>query len=80
MGINVNNPAPEFTSEYITVRAASEFSGYNQQYIRRLLRGGIFRTRKIGQIWIIDYKYFVKYLNDASRSDDNRFGPQTSCK
>jgi len=41
MGFSVKNPVPEFTSEYITARAASEFSGYNQQYIRRLLRGAI---------------------------------------
>ncbi len=80
MGFSVNNPVPEFTSEYITVRAASEFSGYNQQYIRRLLREGVFRTRKIGQIWLIDHMDFVNYLNHAVRSIDKRFGPQINLK
>ena len=76
MGFSVKDITPEFTDEYITVRTASQFSGYNRQYLRRLLREGVFRTRKIGQIWLIDHKDFMDYLNDAARSKDKRFGPQ----
>ena len=76
MGFSVNNLIPEFTDEYITVRAAAEFSGYNQQYLRRLLRKGVFRTRKIGQIWLIDQRNFKDYLDGANQSKDKRFGPQ----
>ena len=76
MGFSVNNLIPEFTDEYITVRTASEFSGYNQQYLRRLLRKGVFQTRKIGQIWLIDQRDFKDYLQGANQSKDKRFGPQ----
>lgn len=76
MGFSVNNPVPEFTSEYITVRSASKFSGYNQQYLRRLLREGVYKTKKIGQIWLIDPRDFLTYLEDATQSKDKRFGPQ----
>jgi hypothetical protein len=76
MGFSVNRLVPEFTDEYITVRSAAEFSGYNQQYLRRLLRKGVFRTRKIGQIWLIDQRDFKLYLEGANRSKDKRFGPQ----
>ena len=76
MGSSVKDITPEFTDEYITVRTASQFSGYNRQYLRRMLREGVFRTRKIGQIWLIDHKDFMDYLNDATRSKDKRFGPQ----
>ena len=76
MGFSVNNLIPEFTDEYITVRTAAEFSGYNQQYLRRLLRKGVFQTRKIGQIWLIDQRDFKDYLQGANQSKDKRFGPQ----
>lgn len=78
MGFSVNSKFLVIPCEFITVRSASEISGYNQHYLRRLLRKGVFKTRKIGQIWIIDHKDFVNYLNDAAQSDDNRFGPQNS--
>jgi len=77
MGFSVKGLYPEFTEDYITVRTASEYSGYNQQYLRRLLRGGGLKTKKIGQIWLINQKDFVNYLYDAAQSDDKRFGPQT---
>jgi hypothetical protein len=76
MGFSVNTPVPEFTSEYITVRSAAEISGYNQQYLRRLLRNGVFRTKKIGQIWLIDHSDFINYFSKAKQSNDKRFGPQ----
>ncbi len=76
MGFSVIRPIPEFTEKYITVKSASEFSGYNQQYLRRLLRNGLFKTRKIGQIWLIDHSDFSKYLSEAKQSKDKRFGPQ----
>jgi excisionase family DNA binding protein len=76
MGFSFNSLVPEFTDEYITVRSASEFSGYNQQYLRRLLRKGVLKTRKIGQIWLIDQRDFKDYLKEANQSKDKRFGPQ----
>jgi len=79
MGFSFNSVQSDITVEFITVKYASEFSGYNQQYLRRLLREGVFRTRKIGQVWLINQKDFVNYLYDAAQSDDKRFGPQTIC-
>ncbi len=76
MGFSFNSLVPEFTDEYITVRSAAEFSGYNQQYLRRLLRMGVFRTRKIGQIWLIERSDFDVFLSQVKKSGDNRFGPK----
>ncbi len=77
MGFSFNSELSAITGEFLAVRSASEISGYNEQYIRRLLRNGIFKTKKIGQIWLIDYSEFVKYLSEATRTIDKRFGPQT---
>jgi hypothetical protein len=40
MGFSVEGLTPEFSENYITVRKASECTGYNQQYLRRMLREG----------------------------------------
>jgi excisionase family DNA binding protein len=66
----------DFLGEYITVKTAAEISGYNQQYIRRLLRENTFRSKRLGQLWLIDQKDFIKYLNEARKSNDKRFGPK----
>ena len=76
MGLSIKYPKFEISGKYLTVKSATEISGYNEQYIRRLLRNGIFKTKKIGQIWLIDYSEFVKYLSEATRTIDKRFGPQ----
>jgi len=76
MGFSFNSELSEITGEFLTVRSAAEISGYNQQYLRRLLRNRVFQSRKIGQIWLIDKKSFLDYLKSANKSKDKRFGPQ----
>ncbi len=78
MGFSVNSKVLVILGEFITVRSASEISGYNQQYLRRLLRKGLFKTRKIGQIWLIDKSEFVAYLSEATQATNKRFGPLIS--
>ena len=79
MGFSFISPVAEITGEYLTVKSAAEFSGYNQQYLRRLLRNRVLKTRKIGQVWLIDKKGFIKYLRDARNSKDKRFGQMRQC-
>ena len=76
MGISINSLRSDFIEEYLTVRTAAKISGYNQQYLRRLLRKGAIKTRKLGQIWLIDHSDFVNYLSEATQAKDKRFGPQ----
>jgi len=77
MGFSFNEMSPDITRDYITVKTASKYSGYSEQYLRRILREGTLKTRKIGQIWLIDESDFRKYLKDASMSPDKRFGPHS---
>lgn len=76
MGFLFNAIQSDYSNEYITVKTATEISGYNQQYLRRLLRESAFNSKKIGQLWLIDKGNFLEYLNEAKRSKDKRFGPQ----
>ena len=62
MGFSFHSLVPELIDQYITVKSAAEFNGYNQQYLRRLLRKRILKTRKTGQVWFIDQMDFKDYL------------------
>jgi len=75
MGFSVKTYVSDFSTEYITVRTAAKISGYNQQYLRRLLRENILQSKRIGQLWLIDRDDFLKYLKHAKKSVDKRFGP-----
>ncbi len=76
MGSSFNNLNFDIDEKWISVKSAAEFSGYNQQYLRRLLRNGHFKSKKIGQIWFIDICEFNNYLSNTEESKDKRFGPQ----
>jgi len=71
-----SNVSPLTTHNHISVKAASTFSGYSQQYLRRLLRGGRLVSIKVGQLWLIDKKCFDTYLKKAGKTQDRRFGPK----
>jgi len=76
MGFSINELYADHSNDYITVRTAAEISGYNQQYLRRLLRDNTFRSRKLGQLWLIDRDQFIEYVFNARKSRDKRKGPQ----
>jgi excisionase family DNA binding protein len=75
MGFSFNTLESDYSNEYISVRTAAEISGYNQQYLRRLLRDNIFRCKRIGQLWLIERDNFINYLENAKQAKDKRFGP-----
>ena len=60
----------------MSVRAAAEYSGYNVQYLRRLLRFGELDGIKIGQVWLVRIASLDLYLERASGRDDRRLGPR----
>lgn len=76
MGFSFKSLESDFSTEYITIRTAANFSVYHQQYLRRLLRENVFQSKRIGQLWLIDSNSFLDYLNHAKRANDRRFGPQ----
>ena len=43
-----------FINQHITVQAAAEGTGYNIQYLRKMLRSGTSKSVKIGQMWLIE--------------------------
>jgi hypothetical protein len=65
---------------YIPVNAACKLSGYNQQYLRRLLRQEKLEGIKIGQVWLIETLSLENHLSLGDQGRDRRYGPQTRKK
>jgi excisionase family DNA binding protein len=64
--------------KHISVKAAAKFSGYNIQYLRRLLRAGRLEGIKIGQVWLIRLASLEAYLRNGQMVRDRRHGPRGS--
>ena len=67
---------PVVFNNCISVKAAAFHSGYNVQYLRRLLRNGRLVGMKLGQTWLLDRIGFEDYLENAHQACDKRFGPK----
>jgi excisionase family DNA binding protein len=66
----------QIIQKHISVQAASETTGYNIQYLRRLLRSGTLEGIKIGQMWLIDMDALEVYLKRVETTSDRRCGPR----
>ncbi len=79
--LNDQNPPvqdrPGIISEkYITVLGATQLTGYNSQYLRRLLRNGKLTGMRIGQSWLILLESLDIYLVSMKAATDRRCGPK----
>ena len=75
----MNDPGstiPFVFNNCLSVKKAPFHSGYNVQYLRRLLRDGRLSGMKLGQTWLIDKRTFEAYLEKAKQAKDKRFGPK----
>lgn len=61
---------------YLPVKAAAEYSGYNTQYLRRLLQSGLLQGDKVGQVWLVKVSSLNAYLKSVREAGDRRFGPR----
>jgi hypothetical protein len=72
----LNTPIPTILSteqvivNHISVQAATAISGYNVQYLRRLLRAGKLDGVKVGQVWLVNLDSLQEYFGTALSSSD----------
>lgn len=62
--------------EWITTQEAAELSGYHPDHLRRLIRAGEIRARKLSFLWLVSRQSLLEYLRNAEESDDSRRGPK----
>jgi hypothetical protein len=65
---------------YLSVQSAGRFSGYNVQYLRRLLRSGKLDGKKIGQVWLIKLASLEGHIEISNSRDDRRWGSRKAKK
>lgn len=64
------------TDDWITTKQAADLSGYNVQYVRRLIRNGKVDARKFATVWQVNRQSLLTYLAEAEETDDRRHGPR----
>ena len=57
-------PIPLDGKEYISANRASKITGYNQDYVGQLARGGKIFARQIGNRWYVDQEAIMQHKND----------------
>jgi excisionase family DNA binding protein len=60
----------------LTVREASEQTGYNAEYLRRLIRQNEIKAEIVGFMYLIDRQSLWAYVERMKQSDDPRAGPR----
>lgn len=71
-----NSDAPTMLDNHMSIQAAAEYSGYNEQYLRRLVRAGVIQGVKIGQMWLVVVDSLDAYIKSVQEEQDRRFGPR----
>jgi excisionase family DNA binding protein len=74
--IPLHNQPGLLLDKYVTVQATAKLTGYNLQYLRRLLRAGRLMGVKVGQVWLIELAALIVFLEGVQSTQDRRFGPQ----
>lgn len=59
-----------------TVDEAAKKTGYNPQYIRRLIREGKIEAIKLGSLYLIRQDSLKAFIKEIEQETDNRFGPK----
>jgi len=72
------DPTGIVNDKYLTVQAARRLTGYNSQYLRRLLRNGRLSGIRAGQTWLILLDSLEAYLSQAEKRGDQRCGPDSN--
>lgn len=79
--LNDQNPPTQdhpgiISEKYVTVLGATQLTGYNSQYLRRLLRNGKLTGMRVGQSWLILLESFDTYIVSMRAATDRRCGPK----
>jgi excisionase family DNA binding protein len=63
------------TKDLLTSTEAAKITGYNEEYIRRLLRSGKVNAKKWGRDWMIDQDSLLEYIEKKGRGPQPRINP-----
>jgi hypothetical protein len=58
--------------DWLTVREAVELSGYSDEHITRLIRGGNLNACKVSIIWLVDRESLIVYVKKTQAAGKKR--------
>ena len=61
---------------WITIQDACQMTGYNAEYLRRLIRNGKVKARKVSIVWVVDQSSLREYVSQNQDTTDRRRGPK----
>ena len=64
-------------NDWLSIQEATKISGYNPEYIRRLIRNGEIEARKFSIVWQVKRESLLSYIDTAKSMDDKRFTPKS---
>lgn len=73
---DVNNNDLDNSREWLSIREASDLSGYHPEWLRNLLRTGKLKGNKFADVWAVNRYSLIAYLKEAGNSEDMRRGPK----
>ena len=62
--------------EWITVSEASKLTGYNEEYITRLIREGKIKAKKFSIVWQVNRSSLLEYHSRTEKLGNKR-GPKS---
>ncbi len=72
--IRSGHTMPEWAS--LSIKEAAERSGYNEEYLRRLIRFKKIEAVKVGPAYLIRADDLERYMAEVQADDDARTGPR----
>jgi hypothetical protein len=61
---------------WITIQDACQLTGYNAEYLRRLIRNGKVKAQKVSIVWVVDQASLLAYVSQNQGTTDRRRGPK----
>jgi len=59
-----------------SIKEASDLTGYNEEYLRRLVRTGKLDAVRVGPIYLIRAESLERYIEQMQSANDARTGPR----
>jgi excisionase family DNA binding protein len=63
--------------DVITVKDASEQTGYSAEYLRRLIRQGKIEASKLGTVYLVDIASLMAYVREQQADGSGNTGPRS---
>jgi excisionase family DNA binding protein len=68
------------TKRWLTIPESSQLTGYDRDWLRKMVRKGEIEGKKFGTTWMISQNSLTRFVKEAEkrRAKDRRWGARTT--